>query len=494
VAARIILHGHFYQPPRENPWTGKIDAQPSAAPWHDWNERVHAECYRPNACAAIPTEEGERVVNNFERLSFNVGPTLMSWMQKADPEIYSRILDADKTSGARLGHGNALAQAYHHTILPLDSAWDVRTQVRWGLGDFEHRFGRRAEGMWLPETAASDETLRILIEEDIALIVLSPYQAARWRPAGGEWVEADHEAIDVRRPYRYLHPDGTGRYITLFFYDGEVAQSIAFGNLAASAEGLLNAFGERAGDGHLVHAATDGETFGHHHRGGEIGLALGLFVEADKRGLEVTNYAAYLEGHPAEHEVRVWAGAGTSWSCAHGVGRWSRNCGCSTGGPEGWSQAWREPLRAAFRLIKVHADEVFTQLGRTLLHDPWGARDRYVDVMTGAAGLEDWLLRETPGALDKSDLDRVASLLELQRNAMSMFTSCAWFFSDVGGTETVQNLRYAARTLELLETLGRPMPGDLLTSSLAQAKSNDHSNGSAADILRSLSPSSSPSG
>ena len=177
MAARIVLHGHFYQPPRENPWTGKIDAQTSAAPWHDWNERVHAECYRPNACAAIPTEEGERVVNNFERLSFNMGPTLMSWMQKADPEIYSRILDADKTSGARLGHGNALAQAYHHTILPLDSAWDVRTQVRWGLGDFEHRFGRRAEGMWLPETAASDETLRILIEEDIALTVLSPYQA-----------------------------------------------------------------------------------------------------------------------------------------------------------------------------------------------------------------------------------------------------------------------------------------------------------------------------
>lgn len=488
MAARIVLHGHFYQPPRENPWSGQIDEQPSAAPYHDWNERVHAECYRPNACATISTEEGERVVNNFERLSFNVGPTLLSWMEKADPEIYSRILDADRTSRARLGHGNAMAQAYHHTILPLDSLWDIRTQVKWGMGDFHHRFERPAEGVWLPETAASDETLRVLIEEGVAFTVMSPYQAARWRPAGGKWVDVKHEAIDVRRPYRYLHPDGTGRYITLFFYDGEVAQSIAFGNLAASAEGLSNAFGARAGEGHLVHAATDGETFGHHHRGGEIGLALGLFVEAVRRGLEATNYAAYLEGHPAEHEVRVWAGEGTSWSCAHGVGRWSRNCGCSTGGGEGWSQSWREPLRAAFRLIKGHADEAYTQLGRGLMHDPWGARDRYVDVITGAAGLEDWLARETAGSLDKTDLDRAACLLELQRNAMSMFTSCAWFFSDVGGTETVQNLRYAARTIELLETLDRPMTEDLLTSSLAQAKSNDPSIGSAAEILQSLSP------
>lgn len=488
MAARIVLHGHFYQPPRENPWTGQIDEQSSAAPFHDWNERVNAECYRPNACAKISTEEGERVVNNFEQLSFNVGPTLLSWMEKADPEVYSRILDADTASLSRLRHGNAIAQAYHHTILPLDSLWDARTQVKWGLGDFAHRFGRRAEGMWLPETAASDETLRVLIEEDIAFTVLSPYQAARWRPVGGEWVDVAHGAIDTRRPYRYLHPDGSGRYITLFFYDGEVAQAIAFGNLAASSEGLLDAFGERAAEGHLVHAATDGETFGHHHPGGEIGLALGLFVEAPGRGLEVTNYAAYLGEHPSEHEVRVWAGEGTSWSCAHGVGRWSRNCGCSTGGGDGWSQAWREPLRAAFRLIKSHADKVYLQLGKVLLHDPWDARDCYIEVVTGATGLEDWMARKAVGSLDRADRDRAAALLELQRNAMSMFTSCAWFFSDVGGTETVQNLRYAVRTLELLETLGRPMPEELLMSSLAQAKSNDHANGSAADILRSLTP------
>lgn len=487
MAAHIVLHGHFYQPPRENPWTGQIDPQPSAEPFHDWNQRVHAECYRPNACATIQTDSGEQVVNNFELLSFNVGPTLFSWMQNADPEIYSRILDADKTSLDRLGWGNAIAQGYHHTILPLDSVRDMRTQVKWGLGDFRHRFGRRAEGLWLPETAASDETLRVLIEEDVTFTVLSPYQAARWRPAEGEWVEAGGAQIDVRRPYRYFHPDGTGRYITLFFYDGEVAQAIAFGNLAASAEGLLEAFRARAGEGHLVHAATDGETFGHHHRGGEVGLALGLFVEAARRGLEVTNYAAYLAEHPADHEVRIWAGAGSSWSCAHGVGRWSRNCGCSTGGEQGWSQAWREPLRAAFRLVKGHADAVFTELGG-LFTDPWGARDRYVEVIVGAEDLEGWLAREAVGSPDKADLARAALLLELQRNAMAMFTSCGWFFSDVGGTETVQNLRYAKRTLELLEELERPMHGDLLMSSLAQAKSNDPARGSAADILLSLSP------
>lgn len=486
MAVQIAVHGHFYQPPRENPWTKEIDRQPSAAPFHDWNERVHAEAYKPNAFARIPADGGERTVNNFERLSFNVGPTLLAWMERADPETYAEIVAADGRSRERLGHGNAIAQSFHHTILPLSSMRDARTQVRWGVADFRHRFGRSPAGIWLPETAANDDTLGILIDEGLSFTILAPGQASEWREEGGDWRAVEDDPLDPRVAYRYEHRDGSGRSLTLFFYDGDISHSIAFGDAGSSANKFVDLFAARVSDRGLVHAATDGETYGHHHVFTDLGLAYALYVEAEERGLEVTNYAAYLEREPAARDARIRPGEGSSWSCAHGVGRWKDDCGCHTGGEEGWNQAWRGPLRDALEGVRAAADEAFERMGTGLFADPWAARDDYVHAVIGAAGVDDVVERNAGGPLDEAGRGTATTLLELQESSMSMFTSCGWFFNDVGGIETVQVLRYAARTLELLDELGQPSPQDTFVAMLDQAKSNDPDIGTGADVFRSL--------
>ncbi|HJR45997.1 MAG TPA: DUF3536 domain-containing protein [Actinomycetota bacterium] len=485
---RMAVHAHFYQPPREDPWTGTIPRQPSAAPFHDWNERVHAESYKPNAFARIggntdSEADDDRVVNNFERLSFNVGPTLLSWMEEADPETYNRILEADRSSLAALGHGNAIAQAFHHTILPLSPLRDVRTQVRWGLADFSFRFGREAEGMWLPETAANDDVLAVLIEEGIRFTILAPNQARRWREPDGTWRTPP---VDTRLPHRFLHPDGSGRELALFFYDGAIARAIAFERAGSSAEGFLRMFEERMEDGAeelLVHAATDGETYGHHHKFTELGLAYALFVEAERRDIEVTNYATYLERHPARREVNLVGGEGSSWSCAHGVGRWCLDCGCSTGGEEGWNQEWRKPLREALDLLRDVADEVFERMGSELLADPWDARDGYVAVVIGAEDTDGFLARHQSGPLDDAQRVTALELLRMQERALAMYTSCGWFFNDIGGIETVQVLTYAAAVIESLKDLEQPVPEQEFVALLEQAKSNDPDVGTGADAF-----------
>ncbi|MGI8774045.1 MAG: DUF3536 domain-containing protein [Actinomycetota bacterium] len=485
MALRITVHGHFYQPPREDPWTGRIELQPDAAPARDWNERVYTECYEPNACVTLPGPDGGRVVNNFERISFNVGPTLMDWMLKEHPETHERIVEADRTSATRLGHGNAIAQAFHHTILPLSGVRDIRTQVRWGLADFRFRFGRDAEGLWLPETAANNAVLAVLIEEGVRFTILAPHQAHRWRDGDGNWVEEG--TPDARVPYRYLHPDGSGRSLSVFFYDGELARAIAFENLGSSSEDFVAVFEQRSGetDG-LVHAATDGETYGHHHKFSDVGLAQALFVDAEARGIEVTNYAAFLATDPAHREVQIKGGEGTSWSCEHGLGRWMRDCGCQTYGPDGWKQAWRGPLRAGLEVIKWAVDESFDRFAVPVLVDPWGTRDRYVHVVIGAVSLDEFLEAETAGLTDEDALRQAAMLLEAQHNSMRMFTSCGWFFYDVSRLESVQILRYAARALDILEQLGLPLPEDAYMPILEEAASNDPSEGTAATILKDI--------
>lgn len=480
---QIAVHAHFYQPPREDPWTGEIPEQPSAAPAHDWNERVHQESYRPNAFTQIPGDEGDRTVNNFEKLSFNVGPTLLLWMAEADPETYARIIQADKASAASLGHGNAIAQAYHHTILPLSPLRDVRTQVRWGLADFRFRYGRDAAAMWLPETAANDDTLEVLIEEGLTYTILAPNQAGYLHDGEGTWIPVQEVGLDTTIPYRYMHRDGSGRSLALFFYDGAISRAIAFERAGASGEGFMDLFEAKAEPSRLVHAATDGETYGHHHTFSELGLAYALFVEAEKRGIGVTNYAAFLASHPAEREVRLIPGEGTSWSCAHGVGRWKEDCGCMTGGAEGWNQAWRGPLRKALELVRDAADEAYDRMGSRVLADAWAARDHYVDVVIGRTSLDAFLTAEASGPLTTEEARRAADLLELQRNSMSMFTSCGWFFNDIGGIETVQVLAYAARSLDLLEELGQPGPRDAFIAMLQQAHSNDPEVGTGADVF-----------
>ena len=484
MATPLVVHAHFYQPPRENPRTGRIDRQPSAAPFHDWNERVHAECYGPNTAASIPTEMGELMVNNFERISFDAGPTLLIWLEQAHPDSYLKILEADRKSTERLGHGNAIAQAFHHPILPLCAPRDARTEIKWGLADFSHRFGRAAEGLWLPETAANQDVLEMLIDEGLLFTILAPGQIAQWRERGAEdWITAADDHPPSGRGYSYLHRDGSGRSIALFPYDGDLAHSIAFDNAASSAErlvDLLTHLAEQPGD--FVHVATDGETYGHHWRFGDLGLAYTLFIAAPARGLNPTNYSAVLASSPPEHEARLGSG-GSSWSCSHGVERWRSDCGCSTGGQEGWFQEWREPLRSALNVLKDASHEVYERLATPLLADPWGARDRYVDVVIGRLPVEQFVRIESAGPRSETNEQTARLLLEMQRYSLAMFTSCGWFFADVGGIETAQILRYAGRVVELMKELGQNVP-QAFFEELSNAKSNDSDIGTGFDVFQ----------
>ena len=482
----FILHAHFYQPERSNPWTGMLDPEPTAAPERDWNERIHSECYRPNAVARIFDSQRrvERLVNNYERVSFNFGPTLLSWMETAHPATYAKIIDGDWRSKIRTGHGNALAQAYNHMILPLANAHDRRTQILWGLADFRHRFNRDAEGMWLPETAVDRDTIDALIDAGVQFTVLAPHQAARVRPRGGEWVDVGGY-LDTTQAYRHLHSDGSGRSLAVFFYDGGLAQSLAFDPATLDASVLVERFANSATGGGVVHAAVDGETFGHHHPFGELGLAYALFEAAERRGLEPTNYAAYLDAHPPASDVEVVDGEGTAWSCAHGVGRWYRDCGCSTDGQPGWNQAWRTPLRKALDVVRDAAADVFTERGGALLRDPWRARDDYVKVRNGTWTAAQFLERHGARRLPHSQHVDLWTLLEAQRHAMVMYTSCGWFFSDVSGVETVYLLRSAARVMDLLEEVGATAPRMEFERLLAQARSNKADVGTGLDVWRS---------
>ena len=481
----VVIHAHFYQPERLNPWTGVLEPEPSAAPDRDWNERVHRECYRPNAFARI--FDGDRrvrnLVNNYERLSFNLGPTLLSWMERAHPATYAKVLDADWRSSVRTGHGNAIAQAYNHLILPLANARDVRTQIRWGLADFRHRFSRPAEGMWLPEAAADRSTIDALIEAGVRFTVLAPHQGQRVRRPGGQWQDVDG-AIDTSRPYRHEHSDGSGRWTSVFFYDGPLSQALAFDPATTEASVLVERLrGARRADG-LVHAAVDGETFGHHHPFAELGLAYALNVAGPAAGLEPTNYGAYLEQHPAVDEVQIHAEP-TSWSCAHGVGRWERDCGCSTDGRPGWNQRWRTPLRAALDVVRDAAIDAFETRGRQLLRDPWKARDDYIAVRLRTMTPTAFLARHARSSLSESEQTDIWSLLESQRHAMVMYTSCGWFFADVSGIETVYVLRSAARVLDLLEEVGVPAPRAEMLTLLSEATSNKPEAGTGADVWHS---------
>jgi len=448
----LALHLHCYQPPREEPATGRVPRQPSAAPFHDWNERVAAECYRPNAFARIIGEDGRvvAIVNNYQHVSFNVGPTLLSWLEVHEPATYGRIIAADRT------HHNALAQAYNHMILPLANERDVRTQVRWGQADFRHRFGREPEGMWLPETAVNDDVLRVLCEEGVRFTILGPDQ-----------VVAD--AIDTRVPYRWVHPAGDGRGIDIVVYDGPLSQAVAFDPDAVTSEELVARALAAAPDGGLVCVAADGETFGHHRKWVDRALAYALTVEAPRRGIRVTSVAEYLRTHRPEREVEIRESA---WSCAHGVGRWSRDCGCSTGGGPDEQQAWRGPLRAVLDLARDFGVEVFERRGAEVFADPWAARDAYVDVVIGRTTLDEFAAAHVTG-----DRTEALILLEAQHQALLMYTSCGWFFHDLAGIETIQVLRHAHRQLELLAGLGEPVPTERVLAELAHGRSNDPEEG-----------------
>ncbi len=489
MKSALIIHGHFYQPPRENPWTGLVDAEASAAPFHDWNARIHHECYRPNGFARVYDEANAvlRVVDNYRHMSFNFGPTLASWLEEHEPATYRRVIDADRTSASEHGgHGNAIAQAYNHAILPLLNERDLRTQIRWGLTDFRHRFGRDAEGLWLPETACDHRTLGALIDEGMRFAILAPGQASRIKDAEG-WRAVTQ--IDPGQPYRYLHPDGSGRSLSLFFYDGSVSLGIAFEGLLTSSRAFVDRL-ERAsgGSGTLVHAVTDGESYGHHHRHGERCLAYALTTEAPRRGFWVTNYGEWLDHVPATVEVDIELGPdgrGSSWSCAHGVGRWYRDCGCHTGGKHGWNQRWRTPLRLALDGLRDEAAEFFESAAGDLCTDPWALRDDAIKLFSNrAANRAGFLQRHGLERHGDAKRARLFAVLEQQRNAMTMYTSCGWFFSDPSGLEAVQVLRYAGKLIEQLREEGAPDPEARFLEVLAEVQSNHPERGNGADIYR----------
>ncbi|HEV2880037.1 MAG TPA: DUF3536 domain-containing protein [Pyrinomonadaceae bacterium] len=497
-----MIHGHFYQPPRENPWTDHIEHQPSAHPFPNWNERITSECYRPNAFARIVDNYGrvERIVNNYSLINFNFGPTLLAWLERFHPQTYARILEADRASALRRGgHGNAIAQGYHHSILPLCNERDRLTEIRWGLADFRHRFGREPESLWLPETACNDATLGALIDEKLKYVILSPFQAERVRPVASEiWRSVIDGQLDTTVPYRYLHPDGSGRSLAIFFYDGGLAKAIAFDGALASSHMLLERFERRAREGggqggaggRVVNVATDGESYGHHFKFGDRCLAYGLEVEAAARGLRVTNYGEFLEENEPQWEVEIKAGAegeGTAWSCAHGVGRWTRDCSCHASAPEGWNQKWRAPLRAALNYVRDEAARAYAEQGGELFRDPWRTRDDYVELVLDARrDRTEFLARQAGRRLNETDERRALTLLELQRSSLLMFTSCGWFFNDISGIETVQVLSYAARAMDFMDELGLASPRGEFLEQLAEARSNVGKHGNGADIFRRM--------
>lgn len=445
----VCIHGHFYQPPRENAWLEHVEAQDSAAPFHDWNERINFECYAPNA-AARRMDADHRIVailNNYKYLSFNFGPTLLSWLEKADHETYLSILKADEESiNLHSGHGSALAQVYNHLIMPLANKRDKETQVIWGIHDFERRFKRKPEGMWLAETAVDLETLEVLANNGIHFTILAPGQAKSWRKIGEKnWHTSN---FDTRRPYLCTLP--SGQKIALFFYDGSIAQGVAFEGLLNDgqlfARRLMNGF-DANDDIQLVHIATDGESYGHHHRNGDMALAACFQQLIEHPEIALTNYGEFLSLFPPEYEIEIHENS--SWSCAHGIERWRSNCGCKTGGSPWWNQEWRAPLRQMLNQLRDDLIPIYQSEGSKYLKDVWKARNEYIEVILdrNPVAIDSFLKKHSLRPVQGAGKIKILRLLEMQRNAMLMFTSCGWFFDEVSGLETNQILQYANRAI-----------------------------------------------
>ena len=475
----ICIHGHFYQPPRENPWLEEVEVQDSAFPYHDWNERITAECYAPNAHARFVDGEGriEQILSNYSRISFNFGPTLLSWMKEKAGDIYEAILEADKESRQRFsGHGSALAQCYNHLIMPLANRRDKATQALWGLRDFEARFGRPPEGMWLPETAADDESLDVLAELGIKFTVLSPFQASRMRPLdkNEDWLDVNGGKVDPSTPYLVNLP--SGRSITVFFYDGPLSKAVAFEKLLGDGKRFANrlseAFVESRPWDQLVHIATDGESYGHHHRSGEMALAYALRCIEKDGVARLTNYGEFLEKHPPSFEAQIHQGS--AWSCSHGVDRWRRNCGCNSGMNGSWNQEWREPLRHALDWLRDRMAPAYKAQAKAFFKDPWAARDDYISVILNRSteNTKAFFTLHCTHELSESEEVTALRMLEMQRHALLMYTSCGWFFDEISGIETVQIIQYAARAIQLADDIldKQLEPGFL--DILAKAKSN----------------------
>ncbi|MFI5303352.1 MAG: DUF3536 domain-containing protein [Nitrospiria bacterium] len=459
----ICIHGHFYQPPRENPWLEEVELQDSAYPYHDWNERITAECYAPNSASRIlnPDNLIIDIVNNYSKINFNFGPTLLSWMERHQPETYLSILEADRVSAKRYsGHGSAMAQIYNHMIMPLANKRDKITQTLWSIKDFTRRFGRFPEGIWLPETAIDLETLEVISELGLRYTVLSPHQIQSVKKLSEEtWHKVKEGEIDPTMAYLCRLP--SGKTIHIFIYDGPISREVAFGDLLNNGEllatKLLGALREERERPQIVHIATDGETFGHHHRHADMALSYCLYLLESKNNVKLTNYGEYLAKNPTTHMVNIVENS--SWSCMHGIERWRSNCGCNIGTYPGGKQAWRAPLREGLDWLRDRVSVIFEESAAGYLRDPWRARDDYIEVVSNRSKteIERFFKRHMIKTLNNAEMSKMLKLLEMQRNAMLMFTSCGWFFDDISGIESVQILQYACRVIQLAEEI-QPVP------------------------------------
>ncbi len=480
----LSIHGHFYQPPRENAWTGQIEAQPSASPYHDWNERVHHECYEQNVNAKIFDEQGNliKTINNFEKISFNVGPTLLSWLERKHEPTYRAIIEADRKSlSQHHNHGNAIAQVYNHMIMPLANRRDKITQVKWGVYEFEFRFGRAPEGIWLPETACDYETIEVLIDQGIKFTILSPHQADAVKIQRHQnWRNVSSGTINPRVPYQLF--TAPNKWLSLFFYDGKISSDVAFGSLAFEAKHFADRLEQAVSKSdvrhpQLLNLATDGETFGHHKGFGERALAYLMEIEAPRRGFKIVNYAEFLDLYQAKDEVRLKKGEdgkGTAWSCVHGLKRWYDHCGCRGEGPAEWTQHWRKPLREALDWLRDQLIQSYEETAKKYFKNAWQVRDDYIELILNPSEtartqfFKDHALRP----LSSEEINFSVKLLEMQKFAMLMYTSCGWFFTEISGIETVQIIQYAARAIQLAEELLHQSLEEEFLRRLSEAKSN----------------------
>jgi alpha-amylase/alpha-mannosidase (GH57 family) len=501
--AFVTIHGHFYQPPRENAWLEAIETEESAHPFHDWNERITFECYRPNGWTRIVDGKGKilHILNNYSSISFNFGPTLLSWLEEKFPSVYQRVIEADREGFKRFGHGNAMAQAYNHIIMPLANGRDRETELVWGIADFEKRFHRRPDAMWLPETAVNYLTLQDLVTHGMKYLILSPFQALRVRSFGGKkWTDVSHGKVDSTQPYRCFIKDRSGKklfdqFIDIFFYDGMISREVSFGDLLRDGnlfcDQFVKAYQPEKKRPQLIHIATDGETYGHHKKFGDMALAYSLEEGLSSRGFEVINYGAFLKHFPPVLEVEIDEGPkgeGTSWSCAHGVGRWKEDCGCSTGAKPGWNQKWRKPLREALDLLRDEVGMIFEREGEKVFRDVWEARNGYIEVILDRSPetIKGFFERYGVPSLNSEGRVKGLKLLEMERHALLMYTSCGWFFADLSGLETAQILQYAARAIQLAEELTGQKIEKEFVKKLSEGKSNLLEMGDGGQIYKHL--------
>ncbi len=477
------------------PDTGLIPKQPSAEPHTDWNERIHRECYAANAFSRYLTYDGrvESIVNNYEYLSFNFGPTLLHWIRDYDPQTYERIITADRISAERNnGHGNGIAQGFNHTILPLDTVEDARIQIRWGIDDFTHHFKRRPEGIWLPEAAINGDVVDILIAEGISFVILSPWQAAAVETKPGIWEELTDTSAPYDTPYII---EGTSGSIAAFFYNPDLASGISFNHYLRDADLLYNRLLDiqEQDSPALLHSATDGEILGHHEPFGDMCFAALVHKVREQDHFELTNYGSYLERHPPVLRARLRPGEedkGSSWSCFHGVSRWYKDCGCSTGGQEGWDQQWRTPLRRAYTLLSEKLLAIFHDQATRLTgaYTPGQLLSEYGAVMSGKESPEAFARRILGSRSSAEERTELLYLLEGQKFRMYMFTSCGWFFAELSGIEPTQNMRYAVQAARLYQHYTETDLTGILYHHLKEAKSNIEEIGDGSDILVSIHP------